>query len=80
MLLLEENYERLSDCEPIGQVWIDALRLLTDDYWRKFRFNPRSIASYGDSPYEHEVPDYPLLHEEPALTPYSFVGLRYIEW
>ena len=44
--LLEERYERLLQCKPMRQGWQDGLSLLTTDYWRKFRFDPDSLASY----------------------------------
>ena len=48
--LLDEKYERLSQCEPTAQAWADALQLLTDDYWRKFLFQPGDIAHYPIHP------------------------------
>ena len=44
--LLEEKYAQLSESETLTQAWTEALRLLTDDYWRKFRFHPNDLASY----------------------------------
>ena len=44
--LLEEQYESLSECESVRQAWTDALRLLTNDYWRKFRFRPDELSAY----------------------------------
>ena len=46
LLLLEERYGRLSEREPVRQTWLDALQLLTADYWRKFRFHPDDLSAY----------------------------------
>lgn len=45
--LLEEKYARLSESETPTQAWAEALRLLTNDHWRKFRFHPDDLASYN---------------------------------
>ncbi len=45
--LLDKKYARLSQCEALTQAWTEALHLLTDAYWRKFRFHPNDLASYG---------------------------------
>ncbi len=46
LTLLEARYARLSECARLTQAWHDALNLLTDDYWRKFQFNPGDLTSY----------------------------------
>ena len=44
--LLGERYGHLSECEPVRRAWTGALQLLTDGYWRKFRFRPDDLSSY----------------------------------
>ena len=44
--LLDEKYEQLSERKAVTQAWTNALQLLKADHWRKFRFNPRSLAGY----------------------------------
>lgn len=47
--ILDSRYARLSQCQPIAQAWLSAKRMLTDVYWRKFRFDPQSLAAYDSA-------------------------------
>ena len=47
---LADKYARLPPDGPEARAWRDAMRLLTDPHWRKFRFHPDSLAAY-DSAY-----------------------------
>lgn len=47
--ILDRKYARLSQCQPVAQAWISAKRMLTDAYWRKFRFDPQSLAAYDSA-------------------------------
>lgn len=49
LFILDRKYARLSQCQPVEQAWLSAKRMLTDAYWRKFRFDPQSLAAYDDS-------------------------------
>ena len=49
LMLLEDEYALLSECDGRRQAWAEALHMLTGDYWRKFRFDPGGLAAYGDS-------------------------------
>lgn len=44
--ILDRKYARLSQCKPVAQAWLSAKRMLTDAYWRKFRFDPQSLSAY----------------------------------
>lgn len=48
--ILDRRYARLSQCQPVAQAWLSAKRMLTDAYWRKFRFYPQSLAAYDSAP------------------------------
>ena len=47
---LDAGYALLAQCEPqcepVMRAWTDALDLLTADYWRKYLFDPASLAAY----------------------------------
>ena len=43
---LADKYARLPPDGPEAQAWRDAMRLLTDAHWRKFRFHPDSLAAH----------------------------------
>lgn len=47
--ILDSKYTRLSQCQSVAQAWISAKRMLTDVYWRKFRFDPKSLETYDSA-------------------------------
>ena len=46
---LADKYARLPPDGLEARAWRDAMRLLTDPHWRKFRFHPDSLAAYGSA-------------------------------
>ena len=44
--ILDEKYACLYKCEPVRQAWIETLQLLTEGYWRKFRFRSDDLSAY----------------------------------
>lgn len=46
---LANKYARLPPDGPAARAWRDAMRMLSDPHWRKFRFHPDSLAAYGSA-------------------------------
>ncbi len=47
LTLLEQHYDRLQADARAREAWQAALSRLTDEYWRKYRFDPLSLQAYS---------------------------------
>ena len=50
LLMLEARYAALSTEHAYSQAWQGAKALLAEPYWRKYQFDPDSLADYDESP------------------------------